>query len=890
MSSATVEPLRRRIIDDMEAALNERWPPLQWFQELLKRSHKQLVADFVGGAPARDLIRSRATLVDSLLAHTWHHFLGDHGRHLALVAVGGYGRGELHPGSDVDILVLIPDQPPADWQAPVEKLVAFLWDIGLDIGHSVRSVAECAREASADVSVVTNLTEARRLAGAEHLFEAMRAAISPRRMWADPDFFSAKWEEQLARHQKYHDTAYQLEPNVKESPGGLRDIHVVGWVAKRHFQAETLEELVEHGFLTEREYRSLSASQEFLWRVRMALHIIAKRRQDRLLFDHQLRVAEMLGYSDANNNLAVEQFMQQYYRTAKRVSRLNEMLLQLFQENILYPESDEPPKRLNKRFQSRRGFLEVTDDAVFKHYPFALLEIFLLMAQNPELKGVRASTIRSIRQYRNLIDADFRQDIRARTLFMEILRQPQGVTHELRRMNQYGVLGRYIPAFGQVVGRMQFDLFHAYTVDQHILFVIRNLRRLTIPAHYDEYPLCSQIMARIPKPELLYLAALFHDIAKGRGGDHSELGAGDAVMFCRQHGLSERDTELVEWLVQNHLLMSMTAQRRDLTDPQEIHDFAQRVRTLLRLDHLFLLTVADLRGTNPELLTTWKYALLVELYQATREALQRGLDNPVDSTEIIEGTQAQALALLSRAGVSEHDIKALWETFPGEYFLRHHAEEIAWQTQTVLEHTADSHPLVCLRSDPERGGTGIFIYTTDRDYLFGLVSAVLTQLGLTVQDARINSTNDGFALDTYMVLDESGSPIADVYRIEEIRRTLTAALASDTRPDTRINRRVSSKVRAFKTPTQVRFISEQGEEPYTVLELSAGDRPGLLAVVGRVFEQQAIRLHTAKIATIGERAEDTFYITDADHRPLSGAERQNALREALIEALDATTQ
>ena len=853
-------------------------------RELLDRGHQMLASGFEQGAPAPALVHGRTRLLDHLLSAVWQQFLGPCADCLSLIAVGGYGRGELHPFSDIDLLILLPEQPPGEWTGRVETLVGFLWDSGLEIGHAVRNLDECRQEATADLTTITNLTESRLIAGNQSLFQAMQEATSPDHMWDSRTFFEAKWEEQQQRHRKYHGTAYELEPNVKESPGGLRDIQMIGWVAKRHFRARGLPDLVDHAFLTEHEYHSLMDGQHFLWRVRFAMHLLTGRHEDRLLFDHQLSLARHFGFEDKGANLAVEQFMQLYYRQIKRLGRLNEMLLQLFEENILHAGGDETPVPINKRFQARRGYLEVTHEKVFERYPFALMEIFLVLQQNPWLKGVRASTIRLIRQHRKLIDDDFRNDIRTRSLFMEILRQPHGITHVLRRMNRYGILARYLPAFGQIVGRMQFDLFHAYTVDQHTLFVVRNLRRVTVPEHYHEYPLCSDVMARIPKPELLYLAGLFHDIAKGRGGDHSVLGAIDARDFCLHHGLSAHDSELVAWLVEQHLLMSKTAQRRDITDPDEIHEFACKVGSQVRLDYLFLLTVADMRGTNPQLLNSWKFSLLSELYQAAGEALKRGLENPVNPAEWVQENQQEALARLEQDGCDKARARELWLSFPDEYFLRNQPEDIAWETGQIMAHDSDG-PLVRVRADTERGSMTLLLYTPDRDYLFGLVMAVVNQLGLTVEEARINSTTNGYALDTYIVLEESGEPVTTEWRTGEIEQTLTSAISDPEPSDFRVNRRMPRRIRAFTTPTQVSF-SQDEINSRTVLELVTGDRPGLLSHVGRIFEQHDIRVHTAKIATLGERAEDVFYISDTRQQPLDDPERQQRLREALREALD----
>ena len=491
----------------------------------------------------------------------------------------------------------------------------------------MRTIDDCQRESAADVSVATTFIEARLLCGPDHLFQSMRRALAQDKVWSSKAFFEAKVAEQQSRHHRYHDTGYNLEPNVKASPGGLRDIQTIGWVAKRHFGAETLDELIGHGFLTAGELRKLRQAQAFLWKVRFALHTITGRREDRLLFDHQIRIAKQFGYEDATYTLAVEQFMQRYYRTVMDVSLLNEMLLQLFREAILN-EGENTIVPLNPRFQIRNDYLEVTNDDTFVRNPSAILELFRLMQDNPEVRGVRATTIRLLGRHLWLIDEEFRQNPRHHRLFLELLRAPAGVTHELRRMNLYGVLGRYIPAFGRVVGRMQYDLFHAYTVDAHILFVLRNLRRLALPRFEHELPEMSRLFATLQRPELAYLAALFHDIAKGRGGDHSDLGAVDAEAFCLEQGLTRYDARLVAWLVRNHLLFSVTAQKKDISDPKVIQDFARTVGDQTHLDYLYLLTVADVRGTNPKLWNSWKASLFHDFYERVRRALRRGIESP----------------------------------------------------------------------------------------------------------------------------------------------------------------------------------------------------------------------------------------------------------------------
>jgi [protein-PII] uridylyltransferase len=852
------------------------------FRQVLDRGTELLQERFVADEAIEDLVRDRARLVDIALRAAWVRHAGKYAGDLALIAVGGYGRGELHPSSDIDIMVLLPKSDSADWQPDIERFLTFLWDIGLEVGHSVRSIDDCQRESLADISVATTLFEARLLSGPESLFAGMRRALANDRLWSSQDFFEAKVKEQIERHHRYFDTAYNLEPNVKSSPGGLRDIQTIGWVAKRHFGTDTLDELVAHGFLTREELRKLKAGQSFLWKVRFGLHVLTGRREDRLLFDYQIKLAKLFGYEDASFTLAVEQLMQKYYRTVMDVSLLNEMLLQLFREAILTQSA--PPTPINPRFQIRNDLLEVTHPEVFARYPSALLEMFVLLQQHPELHGVRAETIRLIGTHVALIDEEFRQNPRHHRLFMEILCAPVGVTHELRRMNLYGVLGRYIPSFGRVVGRMQYDLFHAYTVDAHTLFVVSNLRRLAMPKFNDELPALSQIMQSLPRQEIAYLAALFHDIAKGRGGDHSELGAVDAEAFCLEQGLGRYEARLVAWLVRNHLILSITSQKKDISDPDIIHEFARRVGDQAHLDYLYVLTVSDVRGTNPKLWNAWKAKLFEEFYERTKRALRRGLETPVDQEELIRETQDQVRAIIGDALPAEQ-IAQVWKQWTEAYFLRYTPDEIAWHTTLLAgRHPHDDAPVVAIRQTTDRGGTAVLTYTPRRLRSFARTTAVLDQMGLNVVDARLITSANGFGLETYVVLEESGALISDPVRIQEIERATWRALQSTEDLPLTVTRRAPRQVRMFSTPTQVNFSIDSRSER-TILELVAADRPGLLSEVGKVFRAERVAINGAKIMTVGERAEDVFYITGADGGLLPEATCAR-VQEALIRALD----
>ena len=854
------------------------------FRAVIDSGDDDLKARFVANEPVEDLVRARARLIDLVLTRAWSLHLTGHTHGLALLAVGGYGRGELHPCSDIDVMALLPKSEDTHWESALERFLTFLWDIGLEVGHSTRTIDECQSESLADISVATTLLEARLLEGPEPLFAAMKRALAPDRVWSAAQFYEAKVREQTQRHQRFHDTAYNLEPNVKASPGGLRDIQTIAWVAKRHFGAETLDELVKHGFLTDTELRKLKAAQSFLWKIRFALHILNGRREDRLLFDHQIKIAVQFGYEDATYTLAVEQLMQRYYRTAMDISLLNEMLLQLFSEAILNP-APATPVPINPRFQSRNDYLEVTNEEVFLRQPSAILEMFQLLCQNTELKGVRAATIRSLQQNLLIVDEEFRQNPRHHRLFIDILREPQGVSRALRRMNLYGVLGRYIPAFGRVVGRMQYDLFHAYTVDAHTLFVLRNLRRLSQSRFDHELPKLSAVFRSLPRPELAYLAALFHDIAKGRGGDHSELGAVDAEAFCLEQGLTRYDARLVAWLVRHHLLLSVTAQKKDITDPEVVNEFARRVGDSTHLDYLYVLTVADVRGTNPKLWNAWKASLFEAFFERTQRALRRGLESPLGEAELIAEAQLEAREILAHDGVPTPEINRVWKDLTGAYFLRHTAEEIAWHTSLLAGRDPfDEEPIVAVRQETGRGGTAIFSYTHRRINSFARATGVLDQMGLTILDARITPTTNAFTIDTFLVLEDTGGAIHDRTRVHAIEQGLYRALRLDVGSSYTVTRRAPRQVRMFSTPTQIVW-GDDDRNHRTVLELVAADRPGLLCELGKVFMAEKVQLLAARIVTVGERAEDVFYVADGDGHPLDLPARQR-LAAALKATLD----
>ncbi len=831
-------------------------------------------------------MHTRAQFIDQILTRVFKQQFADCEQAIAFIAVGGYGRGELHPASDIDIMLLLAEAETPQTKEKLEQFLMLLWDSKLDIGHSVRTLDECVEEATKDITVVTNLMESRLISGEQALFDKMVEATGPAHIWNSKDFFKAKLEEQTQRHRKFGDTAYNLEPNIKENPGGLRDLQMIGWVAKRHFGTRILHELADKNFLSKTELSTLNECQTYLWKIRSHLHFITGKHEDRLLFDLQRQLAESFGYEDGENNLAIEKFMQKYYRTVLELERLNELLLQLFRQEILYADEPERTIDINRRFHVINDYIAARHENVFTENPSSLLEIFLIMELHPEIRGVQAHTIRLIREHTHLIDDRFRNSQTAKQLFINIITQTRGVTHELRRMNRYGILAAYIPAFERIVGRMQYDLFHAYTVDQHTLFVVRNMRRLSVPAFAHEFPLASGIFHHLEKPELLYLAGLFHDIAKGRGGNHATLGAVDAEAFCLNHGRSKEDSQFVGWLVEKHLLMSMVAQRKDISDPEVIYAFANEMGSLAHLDNLYLLTLCDIRATNPKQWNSWKDNLLTELYHKAAGAIKSGLNNPIQREIVSQETRTSAARMLAKLGVVSEELNELWMHLSDDYFINHTPDEISWHSLILLDKDA-TLPKINARIN-QREEAEIFIYTPKNKQLFASIASTLEQLGLNIADAKINMTNNHFAINSFKVLEEDGSSPSEQYRMEEITDKLKSRLDLNHENHAQISNTKHLPSRAqknFYVDTEIRFDQLVGND-ITVLTIIATDRPGLLANIAQAFVECEILIHHAKIATAGEKALDSFYITDKNHNPLLDDSSMETLKLTLLKHLN----
>ncbi len=833
-----------------------------------------LQAGFRQTADSAAVLREHRKLVDRLLKDMWRELRMTGS--LALLAVGGYGRGELYPHSDVDVLVLLPESPTASLAARIETLVSRLWDAGLELGHSVRTITECAEEAGKDVTVMTSLLESRLVAGSRRLFAEFDRA---RRATLDPQaFFKAKRLEQEQRYTKFQDSPYSLEPNLKEAPGGLRDLQVILWIGRASGLGTSWAELARRGLITRQEAAQALRHHKLLQDLRVRLHYAAGRREDRLLFDYQESLARDLGYAGSAHRRAGEQLMQAYFRAAKAVTQLNVILLQNIGAEI-FPARNSDTEPINERFMRVGELLEARSADLFEHEPPAILESFLVMQQHSELKGMTAPTLRALWRARSRIDAAFRRDPANRRTFLALLQQPRGIVHELRRMNQYGILGRYLPAFRRIVGQMQHDLFHVYTVDQHILAVVRNLRRFTMLEFAHEYPLCSRLIAGLDRHWLLYVAAIFHDIAKGRGGDHSQLGKLDARRFCREHGLEREDARLVEFLVEHHLTMSSVAQKQDLSDPEVVRRFAEVAGTERRLVALYLLTVADIRGTSPKVWNAWKGKLLEDLFRAAQHLLKGGR---LEADQYIQGKQEEAKRLLRLYALSDTVQEVLWRNFDVSYFLRYDAQEIAWHTRLLHYRVTVESPVVKARLSPAGEGLQVVIYVPDQRQLFARICGYFGSLGFSIVDAKVYTTRHGYALDTFQILD-TGSVVHPRDMIAQIEKDLAEWLARQVPLPLSTQGRVSRRVKHFPITPEVRLVPDEKGQYYS-LSVTAGDRPGLLYAIARVLSRYDVNLHTAKIATLGERAEDVFVVSGA---ALANSKTALQLETELIEALQA---
>ncbi len=816
-------------------------------RDALREDRAELERRYLQHGRVTRLLAAHSHLIDQYLRRVWNA-LGLP-NDISLVAVGGYGRGELSPKSDIDLLILLSQDADEVLQIKLSELVAQLWDIGLEVGHSIRTIAECLNE-SHDITVQTNLLEARRITGDSSLFEKMQQATLAQ---LDPRaFFLAKLHEQQQRHARYADFDFNLEPNLKESPGGLRDLQTISWISRAAGLGNSWKDLANAGLITISEARQIARHDSLLKTLRARLHYMAKRREDRLMFDFQTQLAEQMGIVASSHRRASEHLMQRYYQTRRAVRQFNTILLQNLRDYLF--RDTQPQHALNERFRVIGSLLDIRDEKLFEHTPHAIFELFLLLQQHPELTDLTAKTLRAVWRARDLIDAKFRRDPVNRKLFMSTFRQPQGLLHGLRRMNQYGILGRYIPAFGHIVGQMQHDLFHVYTVDEHILMVVRNLRRFAVEEFAHEHPMCSKLINEFARPEVLYVAGLFHDIAKGRGGDHSQLGKKDARLFCKQHELSRDDTELVVWLVEQHLNLSSTAQKQDISDPDVIAGFAAKIKNDRYLVSLYLLTVADVRGTSPKVWNAWKAKLMEDLFLRTRRYLRDG-----QAADQLSEIRQEAATTLNLYALTAPSYQLFWAQLEDSYFLDHEAQEIAWHTRLLAYQVNTDKPIVKARLSRVGEGLQVMVYCHDKRTLFARICDFFARMNYTIVEAKIHTTQHGYALNSFQIMQvtESATAYRDIMAYIEFE--LAQEITLD-RPFTiQASGRVNRQLKHFPIGNKVNLVSDN--KGAFVLSFVAGDRPGLLARIARLFDQYQVRLHRAKVNTLGSRAEDVFWVS-----------------------------
>ncbi len=843
------------------------------FQSVLENGKSTLAEYHLEGGNATTLGNQQSWLIDQILKQCWVRFFAE--RAPSLVATGGYGRQVLNFESDIDLLLLLPDGMKKSQLQAIGPFIRFCWDIGLKVGHSVGTVSECVQSAAQDLTVISNMLEGRLIVGEVSLFEKLQTKLRAKQVWPTDKYFKAKLREQQARHLHFGDTAYNLEPNLKEGPGGLRDLHIISWVANRYFGTSDFAELVEHDFLTEQEHRALIKGRDFLLRLRNGLHLLAGRCEDRLLFDYQRELAKQLGYKQRAGHLDVEQMMKRYYRTVKEIQLLNELLLQHFQETILQTRKPRP-RKINSRFNAVGDFLEIAHAGVFEQHPNAILELFYLMQQHPKLSGIRASTLRQLRNNLPLIDGGYRKNSTHQATFLDMFKYQDGLTHALRRMNAYGVLGAFFPEFGKIVGQMQHDLFHIFTVDAHSLFVVGNI--LSFMSDTGKETILTAILSQLNRRERLCLAALCHDIGKGSGSDHSIVGEKIALVLCKRLELSEYDGQFVAWLVRHHLTMSWTAQREDTSDPRVIDRFAEIIGDQEHLDNLYLLTVADIRGTSHKVWNEWKGQLLFNLYTATSRRLRSGISGAEAIRQRIDDRK-RAIRKLVGESIPDSVLTQVWEQLDQEYFLRNGPESCAWHAQQIENANLLALPLVAMRDRPEIKARQILIVAPESDKLLPQSTGAIDNLRLSILDARIHKTKSGLAILVFVTVSQDEITTTKKQRdfqTEQIRKFLLSPPAHYTPP----SKNPTRAFKQFKVLTAVAF-SDNLELGHTTMEIISQDRPGLLYHVAIALLECKVRLISAKVSTVGEKAEDTFFITDRDGNPISSQEQRQCLEEKL---------
>lgn len=853
---------------------------LSILKNYLNALDSQLTNNFVKGSNIRRLILARALSVDDLLKALWLKFKLD--KNAVLIAVGGYGRKELHPQSDIDLLILYKTSLNKEHYENIERLISLLWDCGLKVSQAVREIEQCVLLAKKDVTVTTNIMESRFLCGDKHLFNRLKQRTTPDKIWAAKNFFKAKTDEQKKRYRKFDGTSFDLEPNLKSGPGGLRDIQLIGWVAQRTFYPKTLRQLIRQSIITKKEYYILTKCQLYIWQIRYALHIVSQKPEDRLLFDYQKQVALLMGYKDCSKSLAVEKMMKRYYRCALIIRNIAELLLPLIEEKLFTDKQTNTIIPINKHFQIINNRINAIDKQLFIKDPSQLLRIFQYVARDTALKGITTSTLRAIRAARYKITSTFRKNEYNKQLFVDFWHILHRSSHAISLMKRSGVLADYLVPFRQITGQMQYDMFHSYTVDEHTLFLLKNLCDFANPKLNDAFPLCSEIMQRQTHPEIIFIAGLFHDIAKGRGGDHSELGALEARTFCQNHHIKTKHSQQIEWLVSNHLSMSITAQKRDISDPNVIKKFAELVKTQKNLELLYILTVADIRATNHNLWNSWKDSLLKNLYLGTTAYFSKA---STPSANLSEKKRNIAKQQLIKKGIEQNKIDNLLKNLSKQYFDKRTVGTIVWQMENILTCVSLSPIVVRIQSAQQKSGSEIFIYCKDKKNLFAVLTATLNQNGLSIQVANIYTDKAGYCYDSFYVLDENESALKSSAIKNKIQNKLRYSLLNPDKVKLNVQKIMPRKIKYFSIPTTINFYKDEFTH-LTRMELTTRDRPGVLASIGKAFIQANVKLHDARVTTFGEKVEDTFIISQLNGSPITDEKAQMNIRKAIKHQLE----
>lgn len=854
---------------------------MKTISEQLDNLHRALKTQYEQNISISELLKQRSAGIDEILTKLWQEQWLDK-QPLCLIGTGGYGRQELHPFSDIDIFIIAHTQDILDNNALLlEQWIRSGWDLGLRIAQNITSLAQLSLLSRENIATATSLLDARLITGNEIIFQQCLQQANPHYTWNSQAFYKAKRLEQKKRHEKYGNTGYNLEPNIKEGPGGLRDIQTIFWIAKQHFYIDDTKQLVEKNFLTQAEYDTLMTNKHYLETMRTRLHYIANRKEERLLFDYQVALAKNIYPKNQDKQKSIETLMKKYFRVISEINEINDMLLQLFRENILTKQYDLPYTTHENDFIIQNNCIGVASSQLFDQRPAALLEIFLILAKSEQIKNINAATLRLIRQKRHLITEEFCQQRKHQELFLDIVRQPCNIAKILRTMNRYGILGRYLPHFGEIVGQMQYDLFHMYTVDRHLIKTVNFLYIFSTEEAQEKFPLCHEIILSLPKKDLLYLAGLFHDMGKGRGADHSELGSQFVQEFCQQHQISSTDSELIAWLVENHLIISFTAQKCDFQNPEVIADFARKIKNTTYLDYLYVLTCADICATNEKLWNHWRDALLKKLYQMTKLYLQQNVKHQKASQKIAYNRR-QAMRLLTKQNIADEMIEPIWHDWSDNHFLHHTPKTIARHTLEVFNNK--NLPIVAYNTYNKNYGTEFFIYCHQNRYAFANITALFDRCHLNILQAQISVTKKGYHLGSYIVADMNGKPLHEEWVLLTLQKQMLQLLQTPLNLPKIAQRHTSKRLRHFRQYIQIEF-RQNNNDQYTIIEISTVDYPGLLARIGLAFAKHHIIIHQAKIVTLDQKVEDVFFVTDEQFNPIVDKPLQDELTQSIREYL-----